>query len=168
MRCSNGHGMVFLGFGDPGVADRRKEKMIFQNTGEIIFKGKAYLSPACKIVNTGSISFGDDFDMKSRSTIISDCNIQFGDHVLISWDCLIMDTDMHIINDQAGKRINNSKPVYIGNKVWIGCRSTILKGVNIEEGNVIGAGSIIRRALRDKDCVYINEVPVKENIQWEK
>ena len=71
------HGRVFLGFGSPGVADRKKEKMLFQNTGEIIFNGKCYLSPGCKIVNTGTISFGDDFSMKPRSTIISDCNIKF-------------------------------------------------------------------------------------------
>ena len=162
------HGRVFLGFGSPGVADRKREKMLFQNSGEIIFKGKCSLSTGCKIINSGSIIFGDDFAVKARSTIISDCNIKFGDHVLISWDCLIMDTDMHIIIDQADRIINHSKPVYIGDNVWIGCRTTILKGVNIMEGNVIGAGSVIRRELNNKNCVYINEVPIKENIQWKK
>ena len=67
-----------------------------------------------------------------------------------------MDTDMHIIVDQAERIINNSRPVYIGDNVWIGCRSTILKGVNIMEGNVIGAGSVIRREI------------IKENVQWKK
>ena len=79
-----------------------------------------------------------------------------------------MDTDMHIIIDQAERIINHSKPVYIGDNVWIGCRTTILKGVNIMEGNVIGAGSVIRREFNNKNCVYINEVPIKENIQWKK
>ena len=160
--------MVFLGFGDPGIADRRKEKMIFQNAGEITFKGKGYLAPECKIVNSGSITFGGGFDMKARSTIISDHEIKFGDHVLISWDCLFMDTDMHVIRDEKGRRINDTCPVCVGNDVWIGCRTTILKGANIADGDVIGAGSIIRHRLSNRNCVYINEAPVRGNIHWEK
>ena len=111
--CIQKRGMVFLGFGDPGIADRVNERMVFQNEGELIFEGKGYFSPGCKIVNTGLIRFGKDFDMKARSTIISDKSVEFGNHVLISWDCLIMDTDMHIINNNEGNRTNISESVLI-------------------------------------------------------
>ncbi len=34
-------------------------------------------------------------------------------------------------------------PIVIGNDVWIGCRATILSGVKIGNGAVIGAGSVV-------------------------
>ena len=38
-----------------------------------------------------------------------------------------------------------NKPVIIGDKVCIGCRSIILKGVTIGEGAIVAAGSIETR-----------------------
>lgn len=40
-----------------------------------------------------------------------------------------------------------TKPVKIGNHVWIGTRVTILKGVNIGDGAVIAAGSVITKDI---------------------
>lgn len=39
------------------------------------------------------------------------------------------------------------KPVTIGNDVWIGARVTILPGVKIGNGCIIGAGSVVTKDL---------------------
>lgn len=36
-------------------------------------------------------------------------------------------------------------PISIGDHVWIGARSTILKGVSIGDGAVVAAGSLVTR-----------------------
>ena len=38
-----------------------------------------------------------------------------------------------------------SKPCTIGNDVWIGCNATILRGVKVGDGAVIGANSLVNR-----------------------
>ena len=63
-------------------------------------------------------------------------------------DVLIADNDFHPIKPE-GRRYNSNvddiaaKPVVIGDNVFIGTRSMILKGVNIGENSVIGAGSVV-------------------------
>lgn len=45
------------------------------------------------------------------------------------------------------RKVENSKPVKIGNDVWIGGRAVILPGVTIGENSVIGAGSVVTRDI---------------------
>ncbi|MCR2897641.1 acyltransferase, partial [Escherichia coli] len=40
-----------------------------------------------------------------------------------------------------------SKPIIIGNNVWIGSSSVILNGVEIGNNSVISAGSVIRSSI---------------------
>ncbi len=84
--------------------------------------------------------------------------ITIGDDVLISWDCLLMDTDMHTLDwqgradDVRTTRLGlvkdwtrvNCAPIVIEDKAWIGSRCIVLAGSHIGEGAVIGAGSVVR------------------------
>lgn len=60
-----------------------------------------------------------------------------------------MYNDFHKIykNDKV---INENKRVIIGNDVWIGCRSTILKGSEIASNSVIAAASIVTKKFNKK------------------
>jgi len=68
--------------------------------------------------------------------------ITIGDGTIIAEEVCIMDTDHHQLHGSA-----MSAPVTIGNKVWIGNRSTILKGVTIGDGAVIAAGSVVTKDI---------------------
>lgn len=105
----------------------------------------------------------------SNSFINCDCKIccekeiRIGDDCAISYDFIVMDSNVHSI---CGKR--NTKPVVIGNHVWIGARVTILSGVTIGEGAMIAAGSVVTHDVPSK-CLAAG-VPakvIKENIEWE-
>ena len=72
--------------------------------------------------------------------------LEIGDRVLVGGNCLITDTDFHPLDKnvriQDPKNIT-SKPVSIGDDVFIGAQSIILKGTRIGDGSIIGAGSVV-------------------------
>lgn len=110
---------------------------------------------------------GNNFCITAESQIVCQKQILIEDDVLISWECLIMDTDFHdiFVNDI---KINDDKEIIIRKNVWIGCRSTILKGVEVYSGNVIAANTNLTRTIR-KSNIIIGGNPgtiIKENIKW--
>lgn len=94
------------------------------------------------------------------SNIISSNSITIGNDVLISWGCTIVDHNSHSIhwseraNDvkdwykglKEWKNVD-SRPITIGDKAWLGFNVIVLKGVNIGEGAIIGAGSIVTKDI---------------------
>lgn len=69
-------------------------------------------------------------------------SIEIGENVAIAEDVIIRDSDNHPINNNHE---NISKPIVIGDKVWIGMRATILKGVTIGDGAIIAAGAVVTK-----------------------
>ena len=166
-------GMIKIGFGDVGIFDKKRSKSIWQvSGGTVIFKGNAIIGHGCKISigEKGVLEFGKNISVTAETEIIAYDTIVFGNDCLISWDCLIMDTDMHEIFDKSGNQINQSKPIIIGNKVWIGCRSVILKGTKISDNSVIGTNSLISKDISDKSGVFAGN-PVRflrSDIDWKQ
>lgn len=78
-----------------------------------------------------------------------------------------MDTDWHqVISD---KKKANHAPIRIGNHVWVGCRCTILKGVNIADDSVVAAGSILKKSFFNTNSLIAgNEArALVANIDWQ-
>ena len=104
-----------------------------------------------------------------NTTIICNKNIMINDDCLLSWDILLMDTDFHKILNSDNTIINKEKPIHIGKPVWIGCRTTILKGVSIANNNVIAANSTITKSISTENCIIgRNTEMLKTGIQWKK
>jgi acetyltransferase-like isoleucine patch superfamily enzyme len=92
-----------------------------------------------------SIAIGNDCGL-SGTVIVSAAKITLGRECLIGADVLICDTDFHPIEPERRRFTiegTRSGRVAIGNNVFIGTRSTILKGANIGDNSVIGAGSVV-------------------------
>lgn len=164
-------GMIKIGYGKIGIFDMERSRSIWQVSGKIVFKGKAELGHGTKIsVNEGAtLEFGHNFTIAAESEIIAHKKIQFGDNVLISWDCLIMDTDLHQIHNKMGQLINAPAPIIIGQKVWIGCRNVILKGSKISDDSIIGANSLLSSDISNHSGIFAgNPIRlIKENVTWE-
>jgi acetyltransferase-like isoleucine patch superfamily enzyme len=53
-----------------------------------------------------------------------------------------------------------SRPVTIGNNVWIGARACILAGVSLADGTIVAAGSVVKHSISEENCT-IAGVPAK-------
>lgn len=94
----------------------------------------------------GELKIGSNFRM-SNSAIYCHHKIEIGENVMIGGSCKIWDSDFHPLSPRIRRETPNlhykTAPVKIGDNVFIGGHSIILKGVTIGENAVIGAGSVV-------------------------
>jgi len=94
--------------------------------------------------STAHLIIGDHVGL-SGCTISAQNRIVIGGHVMIGSGSIIMDSDAHSLDVDSRRRgeVGVSKPIVIGDDVFIGTRVLVLKGVTIGTGAVIGAGSVV-------------------------
>lgn len=96
------------------------------------------------------LSLGAKTYVNRNSCIVSKESISIGEHVDIGPNVCIYDHD-HNPKSETGFV---TAPIVIGNRVWIGAGSIILKGVTIGENAVIAAGSVITHDIPANSIVY--------------
>jgi acetyltransferase-like isoleucine patch superfamily enzyme len=111
------------------------------NLGGVLEAGNCLFFPGVRLeVGSGArLSIGTGTYLNRNAEVIAWTDVRIGRHCMIGWDVLIMDTDQHGIR---GNELDN-RPVRIGDRVWIGARAIVLKGVSIGDGAVIGAGAVV-------------------------
>lgn len=98
------------------------------------------------------IGGGTNLDCVISITVESD--------VLISYGCIVADSDNHSTKYSVRKHdiadwlkgehnwsTHDHKPVIIKKGAWIGAHSIILKGVEIGEGSIVAAGSVVSKSV---------------------
>jgi acetyltransferase-like isoleucine patch superfamily enzyme len=88
-----------------------------------------------------NIRIGNGTYLNRNVEIIAQREVVVGRDCQISWDVVIMDTDQH----GFGGEPPTAHPVRLGDRVWVGCRAIILKGVTIGDDAVVAAGSVVTR-----------------------
>lgn len=89
----------------------------------------------------------------SQAALVCHKSITIGNNVKIGGGTCIYDTDFHALdhNLRANAKSDFSnkvkRPVIIGNNVFIGAHSIILKGVTIGVNSIIGAGSVLTKSV---------------------
>ncbi len=128
----------------------------------------------------GRMKIGNNCYIGQDVRIWSGDNIEIGNDVLISHQVNIIDSNSHEINhlerSQSYKNllINGhpkskgsilTKPIIIGDHVWISCSVNILKGVTIGKGAIIAAGSLVTEDVKEFTMVGGNPAKLIKNLK---
>ena len=107
------------------------------------------------------VTIGNNSGIGSNSIIGRFTTI--GDDVMMGPDCIIYTRNHNFdrIDIPMNKQgMQDFKPVVIGNDVWIGARVTILPGVHIGDGSIIGAGAIVTKDVPQYSIVGGNPAKI--------
>lgn len=98
----------------------------------------------------------------SRIIIGSDC--------LFAGNVMVTTSDMHsIIDVDTGKRTNPPIPITIGDHVWLGQNVYVMKGVQIGDGSIVGAASVVTRNIPVKSLAVGSPARVvRNNVTWQR
>lgn len=135
-------------------------KKIRQLTGKLLFdKCGKNVDIGRKIKLSFKIELGDNSSIGDNSFIQG--NVKIGKNVMIAPECMFIASnhnylDKSIPMNKQGKTANG---IEIGNDVWIGARATILDGVKIADGTIVGAGAVVTKNTEKNSIV--GGVPAK-------
>lgn len=97
---------------------------------------------------------GNNSSINCNNMIACREQIEIGDDVMLSPNVLIYDHDHDF---RAAKGVKSGKyktaPVKIGNNVWIGANTVILRGTDIGDNCVIGAGCVIKGQYKEGSVI---------------
>jgi len=163
-------GLIQIGYGKVCITDFKRSRAFLEIDGDLIFNGRAFIMQGCKInvMQNAQLIIGDDFNMSVECVIIAQKKIQIGNSSGISWESLVMDTDFHHIYDEDGVEFNQPKEIIIGDKVWVGCKCTLLKGAEIPSGSIVAANSMVTKKLTGEKSIFGGNPirTLKSNITW--
>lgn len=118
------------------------------------------------VLDRGELTLGRNSYMNNSLIQCAD-SIKIGDDCAIGNNVLIQDTDFHVVLDANGNDKPISKPILIGNHVWICDKSTVLKGVSIGDGAIVAAGAVVTKDVPAHCVVAGNPAKVvRENVIW--
>ncbi|MDO8609638.1 MAG: acyltransferase [bacterium] len=150
------------------------------NKTQVSFGKKCLMGGKIILQKTGRIKIGS-YVFIGRGTVIDVAdNIEIGNYVMISFNVRITDNNSHSIKAEDRKKdlinffdhniqdtvgVNNvSKAIKIGNHVWIGRDSLILKGVTIGDGAIVASRAVVSHDVVPNTVVAGNPAKVVKKI----
>jgi acetyltransferase-like isoleucine patch superfamily enzyme len=99
------------------------------------------------ISGCGRLRIGDRSSVGHDTVVICRERVEIGRDVMIAQFCYVTDVDheFDVVDVPIKEQGLHIKPIIIGNDVWIGAHSIVLRGVRIGDGAVVGANSVVTR-----------------------
>ncbi len=146
----DGGGRLEIGFRWPGNFFE-PTTFIVEDGGRCTVKGNFKVAGGGTVVvgPEGHLDLRGGIGINNRGTLSCFERITIGTGAHIGPEVLIRDSDSHT----TGEGRTPTRPIVIGDRVWIGARAIILKGVTIGEGAVVAAGSIVTKDVEPKTLV---------------
>ena len=130
-------------------------RFFYRLFGMKIGRGSA-IHMGLKIYNPYNIEIGEDSIIGEDAVLDGRDSLIIGNHVDIASEVMIYNSE-HDVQSEDFKAV--SRPVSVGDYVFIGPRAIILPGVTIKKGAVVGAGAVVTKDVLEYSIV--GGVPAK-------
>lgn len=132
-------GRNYLGCGEVNIS----------SSGRFVCGHSNVIQKGFNIEVSGELKIGDRNYFNRNLSIVCFEKIEIGNDCLIADSVHIYDHDHRTEdpNKLTREQGYSTKPVIVGNNVWLSDRVTILKGVTIGDGAIIGAGAVVAKDI---------------------
>lgn len=140
-------GALRIGLGSFGLSSEHDTSVVRVRPGAALHcDGVVSLQRGVRVVvDAGRLTFGHGTNVNGTGTkFLCAQEITVGQDCTFSWDVQVLDNDFHAITVD-GVEQPSAAPVRIGDRVWVGTRAVVLKGVTVGDGAVIAAGAVVTK-----------------------
>lgn len=142
-------------------------RLLVNKGGKLIWNGRTTIGYGAdiEVFPNATLSWGGGGSTNIGTTIICGEKIEIGKNTMLGRHITIRDNNgSHFMNRPGYK---NTRPVIIGDKVWLTESCTIMPGVKIGDGAIVGALSLVIRNVPSYSLVSGHPAEViDENILW--
>lgn len=139
---------------DNTVIDAKGENNRGIKIGHNVFVGRNTLI-SCK---EGNIEIGDFSNIGANTYLISESNLKIGKYVFIAGNGYLVAGGNHsFLEKEIPIMLQPSLSkggIFIEDNIWIGATVTILDGVKIETGSIIGAAALVNKSIPAYSIAY--------------
>lgn len=167
--CTRGMLSIGRSYGSHGIDRGIMSILTFGERGSLVIHGRAAFCTEFKVKIDGVLDLGKDFDANNSFHCICKESISFGESCLLGWDVTVLDSDGHQMYVD-GKSSAEKVPVKIGNHVWLGAKTTVLKGTQVSDNSIVGLGTVVSGKYEHSSIIIGNKgrMIIKDNLKWEK
>ena len=140
-------GALRIGLGSFGLTSKHDTSVLRVREGAALHcEGVVSFQRGIRVVvDGGRLTIGHGTNINGVGTrLLCAQEITIGEFCTFSWDVQVLDNDFHAITVD-GSVAPSVAPVHIGDRVWVGTRAVILKGVRIGDGAVVAAGAVVTK-----------------------
>jgi len=137
----------------------------------VVIGARCVVNAYLYLAHGATIRLGEGTKMTGQLSIHAHegSSVDIGKGCLFSNNVTIRPSDAHKIFDAAsGARVNEPRPVLIGENVWVAEHVSILKGSVIPAGCVVGTRSVIAKRFDEENCVITGNPAqvIRRGIYW--
>lgn len=148
---------------------------VFGVDNEIIIDESAIFSNAHLVIrgnnNVFSVAKGSTANNTQFHLYGNNKHMTIGEDCMFSYDVEIWNGDGHaIFQNGETKPCNVSKDLTIGNHVWFGAYSKVLKGAKIPDNSIVAMDALVTSSFSQPNIILAGSPAkiVKENISWDR
>lgn len=151
---------------------KEKQKLVLSSLGS--HKENAYIETPVYFDYGYNVHVGKNFYANFSCVFLDGTTIQIGDNVMVGPRVSFYTACHPIDKDVRNALLEYSKPIVIGNDVWIGGDCVINPGVTIGSNVVIGSGSVVTRNIPNdviaagNPCKVIRAITNDDKAYWEQ
>ncbi len=165
-------GMIRIGRTDWYVSTEVSNTILIIN-GLLKFKGaiNMYHGNYILVSRNGYLELGTNGTfIGSNNKIICFDKIIIGNKVEITWECQLIDTSFHYVDQLNNKEVVPlTKSIFLGDYCWIGNRTTIGKGAYLPNYSIVASNSLINKDFSEygEYCMFAG-IPAKFKVMCKR